>query len=266
MNQVYPENTSRNNAQQINGFARHGIKHLSASSINLWMDAPDLWVAKYLHGHRQSFGPAPRRGQCVEDAVMHVLNGGKMDEGVGKALAKFDDTFFIPDDASVKQRALIEPMTMHAVAELEKFGIPPDHMDDGQEKISINARLADGSVIPVIGFLDMAFSDHGVIVDLKTTTRIPTRMSPAHQRQRAIYASAKGNYAVKFLYVSETKSVWREDGDVAETMAGLKAAILRMERFLSAHDADSALACVPHNPDHFFWRDDTPDRVRLFGR
>lgn len=29
------------------GFARHNIDHLSASSINLWTNAPDVWVAEW---------------------------------------------------------------------------------------------------------------------------------------------------------------------------------------------------------------------------
>jgi len=34
--------------QTSNGFERHGIDHLSASSINLWSSAPDVWLMSYL--------------------------------------------------------------------------------------------------------------------------------------------------------------------------------------------------------------------------
>ena len=39
----------------MNGFEKHNIDHLSASSINLWANAPDVWVMQYLHGKRTPF-------------------------------------------------------------------------------------------------------------------------------------------------------------------------------------------------------------------
>jgi hypothetical protein len=29
-------------------FARHGIKHLSPSSLNMWRNSPGIWTLKYL--------------------------------------------------------------------------------------------------------------------------------------------------------------------------------------------------------------------------
>jgi len=40
----------------MNGFEKHNIDHLSASSINLWSNAPDVWVMQYLHGLRTQLG------------------------------------------------------------------------------------------------------------------------------------------------------------------------------------------------------------------
>lgn len=247
----------------MNGFEKHGIDHLSASSINLWTNAPDMWVAKYLHGHKSNFGPAPRRGQCVETAVHMALTGTDEETAIARGLEQFDRTFMFGDQATTKERDVIAPMTRVALAELEPLG-PPAEGGDEQAKISIDAAF-DGWSIPVIGFLDFTYPDQGLIVDLKTTNRVPSVMSPDHQLQRAIYSAAMGNAAVKFLYVSAKKASWLEDGNVADVLAGAKVQIARMERFLSLHSADDALACVPCNPNSFYWRGDEDVRREMFG-
>jgi len=247
----------------MNGFEKHKIGHLSASSINLWVNAPDVWVAKYLHGHKQAFGPAPRRGQCVETAVHMALTGAPLEKALKAAHDAFDRTFMFGDEKTAKERDMIAPMAEIAIAELEQFGIP-DAGGDEQHKISITAK-GDGWEIPVIGFLDFTFPQHGLIVDLKTAARIPSVMSPDHQLQRAIYAKAMGNYSVQFLYISAKKASWLEDGDVNETLARAKAHITRLERFLSMHTADEALACVPVCDTSFYWRGDESARREMFG-
>jgi len=90
-------------------------------------------------------------------------------------------------------------------------------------------------------------------------------MSSDHQLQRAIYAKAKGNMAVKFLYVSAKKAAWLEDGDVAETLARAKAQIARLEAFLRHHDAEQARACVPVCPHSFFWKGAEDLRRKIYG-
>ena len=78
----------------MNGFEKHSIKHLSASSINLWTNAPDVWVAQYLFGMRSPISAAAMRGICTEDAVVAVLTGKDKPEAALKAaLKKFDNTF-----------------------------------------------------------------------------------------------------------------------------------------------------------------------------
>lgn len=248
----------------MSGFDRHNIDHLSASSLNLWINAPDVWVAKYLHGMKSNFGPAPERGKCVESAVVEALHGVDAEQAIANAERKFDRQFLIGDDASMKERALIAPMTMQALAAVSDYGLPEFDDAGDQQKISITANMGDYS-IPVIGFLDLVYPQHGLVIDLKTTTRIPSKMSPEHQLQRAFYAKAKGNMAVKFLYVSASKSNLLEDGDPAEVLASAKVQIARLERFLSHHDSDSALACVPHNPSSFYWRGDEAARHQFFG-
>ena len=236
----------------MNGFEKHGIDHLSASSINLWSNCPDLWVVSYLFGRRTPMGPAPWRGICVEDAVVATLMGGSEEDAINKALEKFDARFVIGDEKTTKERDLIKPMVQVAVEELTEFGKPQFPEEGGQNKISITAK-GDGWSIPVIGFIDLYFPQHGLVVDIKSTTRVPSSMSPDHVRQRAIYAKAMGNNAVKFLYLSSKKANWLEDGDVAEALAETKLQIARLERFLRHVDKDTARAIIPTNKNSFYW-------------
>jgi len=249
----------------MNGFEKHGITHLSASSLNLWANAPDVWLMSYIFGLRTPMGAAPWRGICVEDAVVETLMGGSEKDAIQKAMDKFDKRFLIGDEKTTKERDMVQPMVHLAVEELMEFG-KPEFPDDekGQEKISITAK-GTGWEIPVIGYLDLVYPQHGLVIDLKTTGRLPSSMSAEHRIQRAIYAKAKGNMSVKFLYVTPKKAVMLEDGDVNETLAMVKVQISRLEAFLRAVDKDTAKAIVPVNPNSFYWSGNEGLRKEFYG-
>jgi hypothetical protein len=235
-----------------NPFAPFGIDHLSASSLNLWINAPDVWVAKYLLRAKFQFSAAAERGKSVESAVAAILSGTPEQEAIDAALATFDRWHPFPDEKTTRERDLVAPMTRIAVAELVQFG-RPDFPESGQHRVSITAQFGDWS-IPVIGYLDLVFPDHGLVIDLKTTTRVPSVMSAEHQLQRAIYAATQGNSAVRFLYVSDKKAAMLEDGDPAEILARAKAQISRLGAFLSrCGDAETARQIVPVTPSSFHW-------------
>ena len=254
----------------MNGFEKHGIKHLSASSINLWTNAPDVWVASYLFKKRTPMGAAAMRGICTEDAVANTLTGKLHKAGaLDQALEKFDSMFFMADEKITKERAMIEPCMELTLQELEHYG-KPEFPEDGQTKISITAtdRNDDGEVIwsvPVIGYLDFVFPDHGVVIDLKTTGRIPSKMSPEHQLQRAIYQKARGNQVVKFLYVSSKKTNMLEDGDPTEILGKAKKQIARLEKFLRAGSAEDIREVIPVNPNSFYWNGAEDLREEMYG-
>ena len=247
----------------MNGFDKHGIKHLSASSINLWTNAPDVWVAQYLFGKRGPMSAAAMRGICTEDAVVAVLQGKNADGALDAALEKFDQTFPIGDEKTTKERAMIQPCMELAVQELEQYG-EPEFPEEGQEKISITAKTDDYE-IPVIGYLDLVFPKHGVVIDLKTTGRCPSVMSAEHQLQRAVYQKAKGNQIVKFLYVTPKKTNLLEDGDPSEILRRTKTQITRMERFLRSGNARDVASVIPVNPNTFYWNGAEEIREELYG-
>lgn len=247
------------------GLARFGIGHLSASSINLWTGAPCAWIARYVCKRSLPFGPAASRGKAVEAAIVAALLGEAEDAAIAAAERGFDRDFLIGTEETTAERDLIAPMARVALAELRPYGVP-EFADGGtQDKVTITANMGDWR-IPLIGYLDLCFPQHGLVVDIKSTTRVPSSMSGPHQLQRAIYSRAKGNAAVRFLYVSAKKAAWLEDGDPAAILAQAKSTIARMDAFLAlCPDADTARRVVPHSPDSFFWRGAEALRAELYG-
>ena len=247
----------------MNGFQKHNVKHLSASSINLWTNAPDVWVAQYLFGKRGPMSSAAMRGICTEDAVVSVLTGTDVAEALKAAHDKFDGFFPIGDEKTTKERDMIQPCMALALDVLKDYG-EPEFPEEGQEKISITAKTDDYE-IPVIGYLDLVFPEHGLVVDLKTTGRMPSTMSAEHQLQRAIYQKARGNQIVKFLYVTPKKTNMLEDGDPTELLAKAKKQISRMEKFLRAGSAADIRDVIPVNPNSFYWNGGEAIREELYG-
>ena len=206
---------------------------------------------------------AAMRGICTEDAVVAVLQGKNADGALDAALEKFDQTFPIGDEKTTKERAMIQPCMELAIQELEQYG-EPEFPEEGQEKISITAKTDDYE-IPVIGYLDLCFPKHGVVIDLKTTGRCPSVMSAEHQLQRAIYQKAKGNQIVKFLYVTPKKTNLLEDGDPSEILRKTKTQITRMERFLRSGTRHDIAGVIPVNPSTFYWNGAEEIRQELYG-
>ena len=250
----------------MTGFTDHGISHGSVSNINKWIEAPDAWVSHYLFGNRGSGSSAMWRGIFTEQAVSDTITEKlEIDDALDKAAKDFDAKVMFDDDGSAaKERGNIEPMTRLAVEALEPYG-KPDFPEDGeQHKVSMMAR-GDDWELNIIGFLDFKFPDHGLVVDLKTTGRMPSVMSKGHQRQRAFYAKASGNSSVKFLYVTPKKVALLEDGDPDELMAEIKLHLNRQEAFLRLGDKELLRSIVPVNPDSFYWRGDEAVRKELYG-
>ena len=122
----------------------------------------------------------------------------------------------------------------------------------------------EGWAIEFMGFIDFKFPEHGLIVDLKTTMRMPSIMSIGHQRQRAFYQKSNGNMAVKFLYVTPKKVELKEDGDADDLMSDIKAHLTRQEAFLRLGDKELLRSIVPVDPDSFYWRGEENIRKDLF--
>ena len=262
----------------INGFEKFGIDHSSASSINMFVGAPCAWVAKYLHGKKFAFSNAARAGVLAEDAVTDVLARGIPAEvAIKTALAEYAKaTALGASDADEKRGDAIKGMIEMALAELAPFGEPEFNPAEAttveqildfnkrQKKISLNCN-GDGWTLPIIGYLDLHYPKHGLVVDLKTTMRLPSEMSDEHTRQGAIYKQAMGNHAVKFLYVSGKGCKWHEIGEPMPVLQEIKIIMNRMERFLRAGPLEHLTSIVPVNPSSYYWTQDSELRKQIYG-
>lgn len=242
----------------MNGFERHGIKHLSASSLNMFVGSPSAWVASKLMGHKLGVGIAAHKGTATEAGVAHILkNGGaEVDEGVEIAFKLFNDlTAMGGYSAEDKEAARVSIFAMiaNACTHLVDLG-PPDFPESGQHMIEIGCRYGPEpeQTIKFIGYLDFVYPARKLIVDLKTTSRLPSNWSAAHGIQAALYARASG-FDVNFLYTSPAKTKLLVMEDPAPYLDAVKRQVARMERFLSLGDAETLLAATPHDPSSFYW-------------
>ena len=84
----------------------------------------------------------------------------------------------VTDDKRESERANIAGYVEHGLGELRQYGIPTGY----QQRVEI--QLEDVPV-PIIGFIDWRYDQHGMVVDLKTSERLPSAISLAHSRQRS---------------------------------------------------------------------------------
>jgi len=243
----------------MNGFETHGIEHLSPSQINMAMDSASAWVVSKLLKQRFSVGIPAERGKAVESGVARGLY--HMDMPIADCQARAIEVFEsntalmsgLDPDERKKAYPVIENMVEMAVEQLRPLGDPIWPAETHQNRVEIKCRFKKGKngTVPIIGFLDFLYENE--IVDLKTTGRLPTKMSAAHCRQAAVYARATG-LPVKFLYVSPKNYRWLEPEDVDHSLDEIKAQVKRLEKFLSVSDDPKFLASiVPHNPSSFYW-------------
>jgi hypothetical protein len=243
----------------MNGFERHSIDHLSASSLNQWASVPALWALERLLGLRSPISSGVARGTAVEEGIHAGLLDAKqpLDASVAIALASFDRQMaLIPDDRREAERANIAGYVENGLAELRQFGVPTAY----QDRVEIHI---DDVPVPIVGFIDWRFDQHGLLIDLKTSERLPLSISLPHARQGTIYARAHANYAMRFAYTrpTATKRAGRavavyelERAEVERQLVALRHIALRLERFL-ALSADPRELCgllVPNYED-FRW-------------
>lgn len=250
-------------------FHRHGIDHLSASSLNLWAAQPALWIMERLLGRRTPMGIPAARGKAVEHGVhIGLIDPAKpVDDCAAEAEREFNRlTALAGDPRRDEERPKIAGYVRGALAELRQYGVP----DAYQHRVEI--RLDDVPV-PVVGYIDWRFAQHGLIVDLKTAERFPSEIGNGHGRQGAVYASAHGNFGMRFAYAKpapgkkdpqQVKVLQMSGDDVARHLGALRAIALSLGRFLAVSNDPRELAglLVP-DFDSFWWSDPS---VRANGR
>lgn len=250
----------------MNGFENHGLKHSSPSALNMWEAAPCAWVARYLFDKKLSFGVAAQIGVLTEQVVADTLCGEEFEKSLEKAKDKFNHDNALNGNVKDRERINdIEPMAMRAIEYLKPYGEPEFRYGiKGREQQSVSLMCkGQGWDLPLVGYLDFVFPKHGLLVDLKTTLRIPSEISPAHARQAAIYSKAKGNMECRMLYVSPKKYAVHGVDDVNGVLSEVKQILTRQEKFLRL-DKETIKDIVPVRADSFYWGNDFNIRKELY--
>ena len=233
-------------------FSAHGIHHLSPSTCNLFVGSQAAFILdKCLH-RRGVVGAAAHRGTAVEKGVVYGLQTEATDEECVK-VAK--DEFwrlmvFSSDPAADKEEAAVPEMVRVGLKELRPYGKPTS----AQGKIEYRF---DSIAVPFIGYYDVEWANHNILVDLKTTHALPSKISTNHARQVALYAAAMGNEIdPRVAYITPKKSATYRVENVSEHVASLERIGLAIQRFLSISKDPMELAKhVMPDVDSFYFKD-----------
>lgn len=230
-----------------NPFEVHNINYLSPSSINTYISDVPMWVARYLFGVKSGSGAGAVRGIIQESVLADKYNTGKFDFDALEV--KFVDT-------CIEFKLNLEDVKVEKEKKLLKnFGkIIDDNFDytdlqDYQERVEV--ELEDMPV-PIMGYIDFRFKDK--IVDLKTTTRMPSQPSEAQKRQMAFYSMAYPTNSVDLFFATPKDYKKFTLDNLSAYKKQLKKVAFSMQKFLSiSNDRHELASLVYPNYDSWTW-------------
>jgi hypothetical protein len=227
-------------------FKHWGIKHLSHSNIDLARNDLGLWVLRYIFRIYDQANAAMARGNAVEHGLQVALQGGEFDDPLDAAMKDFNKRTALGVDAERREK---EAKNIGGMVAQAREGMAGATVIGYQEKIEIEIPGID---IPVIGYTDFTCED--TIIDLKTTTRLPSAISASHRRQGSVYQRAAGNKSIDFLYATPKKhAMYRLENSDKDWLEVCETA-RRLQRWLAKFDSkDELVACAIPNYDSFYW-------------
>jgi hypothetical protein len=201
---------------------------------------------------RSQVGAAAYRGTAVEAGVVEgLLNGTSDEECAALAKAEFDKlTALSGDSRREKEAGAIGDMVKMGLAELRPYGKPTSTQGKIEYRI-------EGLMVPMIGFYDLEWANHGILTDIKTTHALPSKISTSHARQVALYCAARGTgLDARLTYVTSKKSATYHLENVDQHVQALGRIALTIQRFLSISDDPAELAAiVVPEVDSFYFAD-----------
>ena len=228
-------------------FKAHGINYLSPSSINTYINDTSLWVARYLFKIKSSSGASAVRGIATEFVLADKYEKGVFDYNLLDV--KFmslcaESGIDLGDIKTAKEKKL-----------LKDFGTIIDEnfdykdLEAYQEKVEVQI---EDMPVPIIGYIDFRFK--GKIVDLKTSTRMPTRPTEAQKRQMALYSMAYPNSSVDLFFATPKEHKKFTLKNLTLYKKQLRKVALSIQKFLSISDDKHELASLMYpNLDSWLW-------------
>lgn len=233
----------------MNPFERVGIDHLSPSSINLFAAAPAIWVMERVLKKRSSVGPAAHRGTAVEAGIVHgLLEGAQKADCQQIAVAEFTKlTALMTGDKVEKESKSVPEMVLRGLEELKPYGKP----SSVQGKV---LHTVEGLHVPILGYYDVAWDQHNILLDIKTTHALPSRVSTSHARQVALYHAGKGGNAdVRVCYVTPKRCTTYQVENIRDHLRALERIALTIQRFLSiSADPQDLVGLTVPDVDSFY--------------
>ena len=116
---------------------------------------------------------------------------------------------------------------------------------------------SEGLSVPMIGFFDIEWGNHGILTDIKTTHALPSKISTSHARQVALYCAARGNNLdARVTYVTSKKCATYHLENVEQHVQALNKIALTIQKFLSiSNDAEELASIVVPEVDSFYFAD-----------
>ena len=252
------------------GLEKYNIPVVSPSSINDFVSYRSKWCLRKIYGYDFPSNCAMERGTCTEKGVQPVLQDLiTIDEGIELALKNFDKKCNPDMKDYHEERATIPYLIRGAVEELKnKLG------DLYTYQAKIEGVLRE---YKFYGYTDFVFVDNStgkkIIVDLKTTKKMPSKLASSHARQIALYSKALECDAILLYLIPyrktdkktkivsrRTEGIWYELEDREKHLEEAYKIIRTMDTLLYNCNDKNEVAdmCYP-NVDDWFW--DSPELI-----
>ena len=243
----------------MNVFERHDIQHLSPSTCNMFAASPAAFVLDKVFKRKGKVGPAAHRGTAVEAGVAKgLLEGAPEGECVREAEQTFSRlTALSGDPRRDKEAAALADMVKFGLKELQPYGAPSSAQGKVEWKI-------EGVPVPMIGFYDFEWANHNIVVDLKTTHALPSKISTSHARQVALYKACMGLPDARICYVTSKKSAVYHLENAEDHLRALESIARSISAFLSISEDPKELARTVVPDVDSFWFGDPETRQAAF--
>ena len=204
-------------------------------------------MARYLFKIKSSSGASAVRGIATEFVLADKYEKGVFDYNLLDM--KFmslcaESGIDLGDIKTAKEKKL-----------LKDFGTIIDenfdykNLEAYQEKVEVQI---DDMPVPIMGYIDFRFKDK--IVDLKTSTRMPTRPTEAQKRQMALYSMAYPNSSVDLFFATPKEHKRFTLKNLTLYKKQLRKVALSIQKFLSISDDKHELASLIYpNLDSWLW-------------
>ena len=232
-----------------NPFKVHNINYLSPSSINTYISDMPMWVARYLFGVKSGSGAGAVRGIVQEAVLADKYDTGKFNYNLLEVKYMTMCTEFKLDLEDVKVKK--EKSLLNNFGKVIDENFKYKNLEQYQEKVEVQL---DDMPIPIMGYIDFRFKDK--IVDLKTTTRMPSKPTEAQKRQMAFYSMAYPKNTVDLFFATPKDYKKFKLDNLSVYKKQLKKVAFSIEKFLSISDDKHELASLVYpNFDSWTWSD-----------